>query len=241
MATDWQVSEVNATKKTEWKPPIAHRFRGYLPVVIDIETAGFNADTDAILEIAISLLDMDEAGTLSIKETLAYNIQPFEGANLEQAALDFNGIDPADPKRCAMDEKEGLKTLLKVVRQEVKANSCKRAIVVAHNANFDHQFLNAAIERNNIKRNPFHPFSSMDTATLAGFAYGHTVLAQACRLANIEFDNKAAHSAAYDTEVTAQLFCKMVNQWRDYGGWDKALEAKQRLAENANSKTNETG
>ena len=105
--------------------------------------------------------------------------------------------------------------------------------MVAHNASFDHQFLNAAVERCKIKRNPFHPFSSMDTATLAGFAYGHTVLAQSCRIANIPFDNSAAHTAAYDSEVTAQLFCKMVNQWRDFGGWDKALAGKERLAQNA--------
>lgn len=231
MAIDWQVSEVNATKKADWKPPMAHRFRGYLPVVIDIETAGFNAQTDAMLEIAVTLLDMDEDGTITIKETHAYDVNPFEGANLEQAALDFTGIDPSDPLRAGQDEKEVLGDLFRLIRKEIKQNHCKRAIVVAHNANFDHQFLNAAVERTQIKRNPFHPFSSMDTATLAGFAYGHTVLAQACRIGNIDFDNSAAHSAAYDAEVTAQLFCQIVNQWRDLGGWDKALEGKQRLAE----------
>lgn len=231
MASDWEVSEVNATNKADWKPEIAHRFRGYLPVVIDIETAGFNAQTDAVLEIAATLLDMDEDGTLHIKETLTFDVNPFVGANLEQAALDFNGINPDDPLRAGRDEEDVLKELFKVLRKEVKNNHCKRAIVVAHNANFDHQFLNAAVERCGIKRNPFHPFSSMDTATLAGFAYGHTVLAQACRLANIPFDNRSAHSAAYDAEVTAELFCQMVNQWRDYGGWDKAVEAKKRLAE----------
>ncbi|NRB39592.1 MAG: ribonuclease T [Pseudomonadales bacterium] len=231
MASDWEVSEVNATKKSEWKPPIAHRFRGYLPVVIDIETAGFNAQTDAMLEIAVTLLDMDDEGTLYIKETLSYDVNPFEGANLEQAALDFTGIDPSDPLRAGMDEKEVLKELFKILRKEVKNSHCKRAIVVAHNANFDHQFLNAAVERTGIKRNPFHPFSSMDTATLAGFAYGHTVLAQACRIGNIAFDNKEAHSAAYDSNVTAELFCQIVNQWRDFGGWDKAQASKLKLAQ----------
>lgn len=227
----WMLSEVNNTNKQTPKSPIAYRFRGYLPVVIDIETGGFNAQTDAMLEIAACLLDMDEQGTLSIKKTVAFDVEPFDGANLDSSSLEFTGIDPFDPKRAAQRENDVLAELFKLIRREVKDTGCKRAIVVAHNASFDHQFLNAAIERCKAKRSPFHPFSSMDTATLAGFAYGHTVLSQACRIANIPFDTRSAHSAAYDAEVTAQLFCQMVNQWRDLGGWDKALQGYQRLAQ----------
>jgi len=91
--------------------------------------------------------------------------------------------------------------------------------MVAHNAHFDLQFVNAATERCEIKRNPFHPFSCFDTATLSGLAYGHTVLARACALAGIEFCNKSAHSAAYDAEKTAELFCAIVNKWKEIGGW----------------------
>lgn len=222
--SSWLDSEVNVSAVRE-KPLMAYRFRGYLPVVIDIETAGFNAGTDAMLEIAATLLDMDDTGTLRVKETLSFHVNPFEGANLEKSALDFTGIDPFDPMRGAEDESDVLKELFKAIRKEVKHYHCKRAIVVAHNASFDQGFLNAAIERNKIKRSPFHPFSSMDTATLAGFAYGHTVLAKACKLAKIPFDNKEAHSAAYDAEVTATLFCKIVNKWRDLGGWQLAEEA----------------
>ena len=232
MATsNWDVTEVNDTQKSQEKPPIAYRFRGYLPVVIDIETGGFNSATDAMLEIAATILDMDDAGTLFIKETLSFDVEPFEGANLEPSALEFTGINPDDPARAAQPEEDVLAELFRVIRREVKHSHCKRAIVVAHNANFDHQFLNAAVERAGIKRNPFHPFSSMDTASLAGLAYGHTVLAQACRIAKIPFDNKSAHSAAYDAEVTAQLFCQIVNQWRDYGGWDKAVDSQMELEE----------
>ncbi len=229
----WDISEVNDTQKADDKPPIAYRFRGYLPVVIDIETAGFNAKTDAMLEIAATVLDMDDHDTLRIKETFSFDVEPFEGANLEASALEFTGIDPDDPARAAQSESDVLHELFKIIRREIKQSHCKRAIVVAHNASFDHGFLNAAAERTGIKRNPFHPFSSMDTASLAGLAYGHTVLAQACRIANIPFDNKQAHSAAYDAEVTAQLFCQITNQWRDMGGWDKALEGHKRLEESA--------
>ena len=220
----WLDADVNISGERD-KPLMAYRFRGYLPVVIDIETAGFNAKNDAILEIAASLLDMDDAGTMRVKETVSFHVKPFEGANLEQAALDFTGIDPEDPDRFAEEEDDVLKELFRIIRKEVKTYHCKRAIIVAHNASFDQGFLNAAVERNNIKRSPFHPFSSMDTATLAGFAYGHTVLAQACKLAKIPFDNREAHSAAYDAEVTAELFCQIVNKWRDLGGWAQAEDA----------------
>jgi ribonuclease T len=225
----WAVSEVNNSHKHQDKSLIAYRFRGYLPVVIDIETGGFNPQTDALLEIAATTLDMDEDGTLYIKKTHAFDVEPFDGANLDRNSLEFTGIDPFDPARVAQSEDEVLSELFRIIRREIKDTGCKRAIVVAHNASFDHQFLNAAITRTKSKRSPFHPFSSMDTATLAGFAYGHTVLAQACRIANIPFNSKSAHSAAYDAEVTAELFCQIVNQWRDVGGWDKAQRGLARL------------
>ena len=218
----WLEADINMSNERQ-KPPMAYRFRGYLPVVIDIETAGFNASTDAMLEIAASLLDMDDNGTLSVKDTVSFHVEPFIGANLEKSALEFTGIDPDDPARAAEDETEVLKELFRIIRRELKTYHCKRAIIVAHNASFDQSFLNAAIARNQLKRSPFHPFSAMDTATLAGLAYGHTVLAQACKLGNIPFDNKEAHSAAYDAEVTARLFCQIVNKWRDLGGWADAL------------------
>lgn len=201
------------------KSLIAQRFRGFLPVVIDVETGGFNCRTDGILEIAATLLRMDDAGNLEPDETLSYNIEPFEGANLEAAALEFTGIDPHNPERQAEKEVTVMGELLKKIRQQVKAHDCTRAVLVGHNAHFDLGFVLAAIERCGIKRNPFHPFSVMDTASLSGLAYGHTVLARACQLADIEFDNNEAHSAAYDAEKTAELFCQIVNRWQDLGGW----------------------
>jgi ribonuclease T len=224
--SNWEVSELNHRSQDDNRPPMAGRFRGYLPVVIDIETAGFNPKTDAILEIGATFLDMDKKGTLTLCDTLAFDVEPFPGANLEPAALEFNGINPDDPARAAQNENDVLHEFFRRVRDELKFHQCKRAIVVAHNASFDHQFLNAAVERCAIKRNPFHPFSSMDTATLAGVAYGHTVLAHACQIARIPFDNKSAHTARYDAEVTAKLFCQIVNQWRDMGGWAWATSSR---------------
>lgn len=199
--------------------PFANRFRGFLPVVIDVETGGFNARSDALLEIAAVTLRMDEDGNLHRHETFAFHVDPFEGANIEQAALDFTGIDLDSPDRMAEPELMVMTDLLQAVRRAVKENGCTRAVVVGHNAHFDLGFVNAAVERCEIKRNPFHPFSCFDTATLAGLAFGQTVLAKACRAANIEFSNSAAHSAAYDAEKTADLFCYIVNRWRELGGW----------------------
>ena len=198
---------------------IDDRFRGFLPVVVDLETGGFTPHTDAILELAGTLIQMSSDGYFSISDTYSANIKPFDGANIEEAALKFTGIDPYHPLRIARSEKVVFQTMFKLVREAMKSNGCKRAILVGQNSHFDHGFLNAASERNNLKRNPFHPFSSFDTATLSGLAYGQTVLARACEVADIEFDNNEAHSARYDAEKTAELFCKIVNKWKDLGGW----------------------
>jgi len=191
--------------------PISKRFRGFLPVVIDMETAGFNPYSDAILEIAASVISMNEQGKLIHRMPIFFEIEPFAGANLEKASLDFTGIDPYDPNRNSVSEQEAMSEIFAHVRNAVKAHDCARAVLVGHNAAFDLSFLNAAISRNDIKRSPFHPFTSFDTATLAGIACGQTVLAKACESTGIIFDEKSAHSALYDTEKTAELFCLISN------------------------------
>ena len=193
---------------------IANRFRGFLPVVVDVETGGFNYKTDALLEIAAVLLDPQADGTLLRGETIRYHVKPFEGANLEPASLAVNGIDPDHPLRPAIDEKEALQNVFREVRRAVRDANCSRAILVGHNSSFDLAFLNEAVERSAIKRNPFHPFSSFDTATLCGVAYGQTVLARAAAAAGLEWDEDSAHSAAYDAEVTADVFCDVVNRFQ---------------------------
>ncbi len=199
--------------------PMAQRFRGFLPVIVDVETGGFNAQTDALLEIAAVTIRMDQDGYLHRHETFSFHVEPFEGANIEQAALDFTGIDLDCPDRMAEPELMVMTDLLSAVRRAVKENGCTRAVIVGHNAHFDLNFVNAVIDRCNIKRSPFHPFSVFDTATLAGLAFGQTVLAKTCQVAGIEFSNSAAHSAAYDAEKTAELFCVIVNRWKELGGW----------------------
>jgi ribonuclease T len=193
---------------------MADRFRGFLPVVVDVETGGFNAKTDALLEIAAVLVDFGDGGILTRGETIRYHVKPFEGANMDPASLAVNGIDPDHPLRPAIDERDALQRVFREVRRAVRDNRCQRAILVGHNAAFDLGFLNEAIERSAIKRNPFHPFSCFDTATLCGVAFGQTVLARAVAAAGFEWDEDSAHSAAYDAEITADLFCEIVNRFQ---------------------------
>jgi len=192
---------------------MANRFRGFLPVVVDVETAGFDPQKHALLEIAAVITSMDEEGMIRIAEVHSAHVVPFDGAQLDPAALEFNGIDPHHPLRIAVDEKEALLKIFQPVRAAVKKNGCTRAILVGHNPSFDLNFVNAAAQRAGLKRNPFHPFSTFDTATLGGLVYGQTVLAKAARAAGIEWNNHEAHSARYDAEKTAELFCTIVNTW----------------------------
>ncbi len=193
---------------------MANRFRGFLPVVVDVETGGFNSQTDALLEIAAVFVDYGDGGILTRGETIRFHVKPFEGANLEPASLAVNGIDPDHPLRPAIDERDALQRVFREVRRVIRENQCQRAVLVGHNAAFDLGFLNAAIKRSDIKRNPFHPFSCFDTATLCGVAFGQTVLARAVSAAGFEWDEESAHSAAYDAEITADIFCEIVNRFR---------------------------
>jgi ribonuclease T len=193
---------------------IAARFRGFLPVIVDVETGGFNSATDALLELACVFVRFNAAGDLEPTEHHRYIVKPFEGARLDPASLQVTGIDPFHPLRPAIDEGDVLRALFQEVRKELKPSGCTRAVLVGHNAFFDLQFLNAAVERTGIKRNPFHPFSSFDTATLAGVAFGQTVLSRAVVAAGFEWHDDRAHSALYDAQMTAQLFCAVVNRFR---------------------------
>ena len=218
MATK-EIKESGAPKGKE-KTAVAKRFRGFLPVIVDIETAGFNAATDAMLEIAAVTVTVNDEQKWCIDEIISKHVNLFEGANLDKASLEFTGIDPEHPfrKQIAVNEVEALNEIFKPVRKRIKEYRCSRAILVGHNASFDLGFLNACVERNNLKRNPFHPFSTFDTATMAGLAYGQTVLSRAAVAAGLEWDDKEAHSAKYDAVQTAKLFCEIVNQWNEYSG-----------------------
>ena len=207
---------------------IADRFRGFLPVAVDVETGGFNAATDALLEIAAVVIEMTPFGELRPGPNFRYHVQPFHGSRIDPASLAVNGIDPHHPLRPAMPEREALTQLFREIRKAVRDTGCTRAVLVGHNASFDLGFVNAAVARADIKRNPFHPFSSFDTATLGGVALGQTVLSRAVTAAGLAWDPGAAHSAIYDAERTASLFCTICNRFRFM--YEDALERAPELA-----------
>jgi len=192
---------------------IKERFRGFLPVVVDVETAGIEPHKNALLEMCVVLINMDEQGALRRGASHFEHILPFSGAELDQKSLEFNQIDPFQPLRFAVDEKIALERLFKPIFAALKKAHCQRAVLVGHNAWFDLLFIKEAIKRTGVK-SPFHAFTCFDTATLAGLVYGQTVLAKAAQAAGINFDANEAHSAIYDAEKTAELFCNMTNTWR---------------------------
>jgi ribonuclease T len=196
-------------------PLMVRRFRGFLPVVVDVETGGFQPGTDALLQIAAVLIDIDPGGRLYRGETHSYHVRPFANSRLDPASLLVNKIDPWHPLRPAIEESDALQRIFRAVRAAIRSHGCRRAVLVGHNAAFDLAFLNAAITRTGIKRNPFHPFSCFDTATLAGAALGQTVLAKAVTVAGLAWDKSSAHSATYDAERTADLFCLICNELAD--------------------------
>ena len=198
--------------------PISRRFRSFLPVVVDVETGGFNPETDALLEIAAVLLDLDEMGRWRRRETISCHVEPFPGANIEARALEFNRIVPESPLRAAKPERDALKHVCEPIRDQLRATGCTRAVLVGHNPAFDLSFVHAAARRANYRRNPFHAFTVFDTATLGGLAYGQTVLAKTAQAAGLGWDADEAHSAIYDAQMTADIFCRIVNRWDRLAG-----------------------
>ena len=192
---------------------LKERFRKYLPVVVDIETGGFDPLNNAILEIAITLIEEID-GQLEVGDTFRYHIEPYEGLAIEKESLEFTKIDLNHPLRIAVSEKEALTDLFKIINKARNKYECSRAILVGHNAHFDSSFINESVKRNGIKKSPFHPFSVLDTVSLGVLATNQTVLARVCDSLQIDYDSKQAHSAAYDSNVTAKVFCKVVNEYK---------------------------
>lgn len=192
---------------------IEQRFRGFLPVVVDIETSGVNPEQNALLEMCAVFVEMDMNGIFHTTEHIYEHILPFEGARLDAESLEFNNIDPYQPLRFAISEAEALENIFKIVQKKIRIHNCSRAVLVGHNAWFDLLFLKAATKRSDLK-SPFHSFTCFDTATLSGLVYKQTVLSKALDVAGIEFDGKEAHSAIYDAKKTAELFCCILNEWQ---------------------------
>ena len=211
-----------AMTNTPSPPRMADRFRGFLPVIIDVETGGFDWERHALLEIAAVVVRMDDEGFVHPDPVVSTHVEPFPGSELDPRSMEITGIDPGHPFRAALPERAALDHIFKPVREAVRDAGCQRAILVGHNAAFDIGVLNAAIRRTAHKRSPFHPFSCFDTVTLGGLAYGQTVLSRAVEASGRSWDSREAHAAVYDAERTAELFCGVVNRWKQMDDFFRA-------------------
>lgn len=202
---------MNQQRYNNYNPKVADRFRGYLPIIIDVETGGLEPKTDALLELAAITIDCDENGIFRPADSIHFHVEPFKNANLDPKSLEITGIDPFHPFRFAVTEKDMLSKLFEFLKSPQKQTNCSRCILVGHNSWFDLSFLNAAMARNNVQKSPFHKFSSLDTSTMGMMMVGHTVLAEVLKRSKIEFDSNSFHSALYDATKTAEFFCQAIN------------------------------
>src|SRR5690606_1545008 len=103
------------------RTPMAARFRGYLPVVVDVETGGFNCATDALLEIAATTIGMDEGGFLYPEHSQYFHAESVTRANIAQAALDFTRIRLDHTLRMAVSEEHALTEIFRSLLKSLKA------------------------------------------------------------------------------------------------------------------------
>ena len=158
--------------------------------------------------------DLSNPKSASLDATLSTSAEDAASATDEQAPMALKDRFRKFLPVIAEDEKTALRRIFKGLKDVRRDEECRQCVLIGHNAHFDLAFLNAAVLRTNSKNhNPFHNFSVFDTVTLSALAFGQTVLARACKAAGLEFDGKNAHSALYDTQKTAELFCHILNNY----------------------------
>ncbi len=205
---------MNPKPSTRRRPlTLARRFNGFLPIVVDVETGGLEAQTDALLELAAFALQLTPNGQLAPMQQWHYHITPFPGARILPEALACNRIIPDHPFRYAVEEREALREWFTGINALLSSTGCRRAVLVGHNAAFDLNFVQAAAKRCGWRHPPLHPFISFDTTTLGALLLGETVLARLVQKAGLSWDEREAHSALYDAERTSALFCALYGRW----------------------------
>lgn len=182
----------------------------YWPVVIDLETSGVVSDKNAILEVAAIPLEFN-SGSWGYSEIWHEHIIPFEGAEFSPEAMAVHGIDADHPFRMAISEAAWLTNWQNQLAEVAGKNKCQRCMLAGHNAHFDLNFVMAAVSRCSINI-PLHKFTCFDTATMGAYMCNETVLPRILRKSGIKYNSDSAHSAVYDTKVTADLIIKWLNQ-----------------------------
>ena len=189
--------------------PMQNRFRGFMPVVIDVECGGFIPYRCTVGNCRSVVGDSGD-GSLAAWGNWRYHVQPFP-APTSNGVTRCDGLSILFTRYAQRFQRRSAHAIVQEISQAMKDNDCTRAILVGHNACFDLNFLNAAVARTEIKRNPFHPFSSFDTATLAGVAFGQTgYRSRFKRPESLGIRTNAF--GAYDAQQTADCFARSANE-----------------------------
>ncbi len=168
--------------------------------VFDLETTGLSSRFDHIIEFGAQIMENREC-----VKSLQMFIQP--PVALSAFTTELTGITQEDVQnaptfaQCA-DE------LLEFIGD---------AILVAHNADFDYNFLNDSLIR--IGKKPLHNpvIDTLDLArSLQSDRRGYR-LGQIARSYGIRYDEEVAHRADYDAKVLADTFMSMMNDLRHIG------------------------
>ncbi len=119
------MSEFEEVTRTAVAALMSRRFRGFLPVVIDVETGGFNSRTDALLEIAAVFIDIDASGTLSRGCHPQLPCAAVSGCATGPGLAERHRHRSLSSVAAALPEREAIQRIFREVRHQLKAYDCR--------------------------------------------------------------------------------------------------------------------
>lgn len=170
--------------------------------VFDFETTGTDPARHAPIEIAVIILDMATLKEVDRFETL---IKPFEGAEIDREAMAVNGITAEELKTAPEAE---------VAFQRLKDFAFRHGTMyaVAHNVDFDWDFLKAAESRHKLWLVPLEKLK-IDTQALAVWTLGRNGHLKGHGLKSLlgafNLSSEGHHRAMFDVEMLCQAIRKL--------------------------------
>lgn len=167
-------------------------------IVLDLETTGLSVNFHEIIEFGYVIV---KDGLITKQNTIL--IKP--NGLVPEHITEFTNITNA-----MLKDKPNLATVLPTILELIGNRT-----IVAHNANFDFGFLQAAMKQHGL---PLLTNPVIDTLQLSRVIQSQLKyyrLGTICRAYSIKYDDDTAHRADYDANVLAQVFCKMLKQLRD--------------------------
>ncbi len=169
---------------------------------IDIETTGFNVETQEIIEIGCVIVKQNDGVLGEVVEEFELKIKPERLDLADPEALSINGYNEAE-WLFAMTLEQAMK---------VFAEKTKECIFAAHNAAFDWSFIAKAFATTQVENQMF--YAKIDTISFA-LAKLHNnpevtrySLGALCDYFGIT--NDRAHTALADTRATVEMYRKLL-------------------------------